>query len=240
MNKIIFHSNREYNLYIDKFYPEPISKNIPEWYHISEKYDKDSKGQIKKNWYNDGKLPSFKACPALLDLFLTGYTLKTPCDLLFYKSKGLINVKSPKGYEDFCAAREPMPGFETPYGYSEHHFHWFPQWSVELPDGYSAIYLNPVNHYNLPFITVAGIIDNDKVTSSGLMPFFLKENFEGIIKAGTPFVQIIPFKREDWKMELKMHNQEEIVERFINQGKTFRTPEGEVYKKKFWSRRKYQ
>jgi hypothetical protein len=240
MNKIIFHSDREYNSYIDKFYPEPTSKSIPKWYQETEKYEKNKNGIPKKHLFNNGKVFSFKACPALLDIFITGYLLKTPCDLYFYKNKNIINVKTPKGYEDFCAPREPMPDFETPHGYYDHHFHWYPQWSIELPEGYSALYLNPVNRYDLPFITVSGIIDNDKVTTSGLMPFFLKKDFEGIIKAGTPFVQIIPFKREDWSMELKMHSQEEIIERFINQGKTFRTPEGEVYKKKFWSKRKYQ
>ena len=204
MNKIIFHSNREYNSYINDFYPQPSAKLIPKWYSNADKYVKDPKtGEYVPN-YDGGKMPSFKACPAILDFFTSGYVFVTPCDLFFYKENNQILIKKPKGYEDFCAAREPMPGFETPYGYSEHHFHWFPQWSVELPDGYSAIYLNPVNHYNLPFITVAGIIDNDKVTTSGLMPFFLKKDFEGIIKAGTPFVQIIPFKREDWSMELKM------------------------------------
>ena len=40
MNKIIFHSNREYNSYIDKFYPEPTSKSIPKWYQETEKYEK--------------------------------------------------------------------------------------------------------------------------------------------------------------------------------------------------------
>jgi hypothetical protein len=33
-------------------------------------------------------------------------------------------------------------------------------------------------------------------------PFFLKKDFNGIIKAGTPIIQAIPFKRETWDMEV--------------------------------------
>ena len=42
MNKIIFHSNREYNLHIKDYYPEPTAKSIPEWYSSADKYVKDS------------------------------------------------------------------------------------------------------------------------------------------------------------------------------------------------------
>ena len=31
----------------------------------------------------------------------------------------------------------------------------------------------------------------------------MKEDFEGVIPAGTPIIQIIPFKRENWNSENK-------------------------------------
>jgi hypothetical protein len=240
MNKIIFHSNREYNLHIKDYYPESTYKVIPKWYSEADKYIKNPNTEEYALNYDGEKMPSFKACPAILDFFISGYVIKTPCDLFFYEKNGIMKVKSPEGYEDFCATRPPMPGFIVPNGYIESPFHWYPSWSPELPDGYSAIYLNPVNRYDLPFMTVSGIIDNDKLKTPGLMPFFLQKNFKGLIPAGTPFVQIIPFKREDWESELKIHNQEEIINRFAESSKEFRKPGGDVYKKYFWSRRKYK
>ena len=240
MNKIIFHSHREYNSYIKDFNPEPSAKIMPEWYTKASKYIKDPNTGKDIINYDGARTPSFKACPAVLDLFSTGYMMKTPCDLLFYEKNKLIYVKSPKGYEDFCGTRPKMPEFVSPYGYYEEPFHWYAPWAPELPNGYSAIYLNPVNHFDLPFYTVGGIIDNDKFNTPGLMPFFLKEGFLGVLPAGTPFIQIIPFKREDWESEIKLHNQEEILERFMKSSNSFRTINGGEYKKKFWSRRKYK
>jgi hypothetical protein len=239
-NKIIFHSNKLYNKVDSLENPEPSAKVVPQWYLDADIYAKDPRnGKYIPN-YDGGKLPTFKACPALLDLFTTGYVLKTPCDLEFYKEGKTIKVKVPKQYMGFCDTRPPMPGFEYPKGYSKNHFHWWPNWAPELPDGYSALYVNPLNNFGLPFITVAGIIDNDKFNTPGLMPFFLQEDFEGIIPAGTPYVQIIPFKRDDWEMSLKLHSSEELLERHKQSADTFRKPDGGVYKKSFWTRRKYK
>ena len=96
------------------------------------------------------------------------------------------------------------------------------------------------NHFNLPYITVAGIIDSDKVTNSGLLPFFLKTGFEGVVPAGTPIVQIFPFKREDWEMEYKFYTPEEIFEQTRENSLKFRDPNGGVYKRDYWEKRKYK
>ena len=239
-NKIIFHSNKNYNSLDSNENPEPSAKSMPNWYLDAEIYAKDPRnGKFIPN-YDGGKLPTFKACPAILDLFTTGYVLKTPCDLKFYKENNMFKVDVPAKYKDFCDSRPPMPGFKVPKGYAKSHFHWWPNWAPELPEGYSALYVNPLNNFGLPFITVAGIIDNDKFNTPGLMPFFLQEDFEGVVPAGTPYVQIIPFKRDDWEMDLKMHTPEEILERHKKSADTFRIPDGGIYKKSFWTRRKYK
>ena len=240
MNKIKFHSNREYNSYIKETYPEPAVKYIPDWYNNASRYVKNPYTGEDLMDYSGGKTLSFKTCPAIFDLFSTGYVFKTPCDIYFYKKNNETFVELPEGFKDFCAPRHPMPEFVVPQGYSEKHFHWFPNWSVELPKGYGAIYITPQNHFNLPFITVSGIIDNDKCSSAGLMPFFLKEGFTGLIEQGTPFVQIIPFKKEDWESEIVLYEQEEILDRYHKSGQEFRKPGGGVYKKLFWSRKKYK
>ena len=35
-------------------------------------------------------------------------------------------------------------------------------------------------------------------TSFGQYPFYINKDFEGLIPAGTPMYQMIPFKRESW------------------------------------------
>jgi hypothetical protein len=232
VNSIIFHSNRNYNDTNTIYHPSPTSKSIPKWFSDADMYIKDpNTGEDLKNYWNDGKALSFKGCPALMDIFTSGYVLKTPCDITFTNNNGLINVSVPSGYEDFCAARGPVGQLGKPNGYSDQHFHWFPNWAPELPEGYSALYTNPINNFQLPFLTVAGIIDHDKVNTPGLIPFFLQEGFEGTIPAGTPYIQIIPFQREEWEMSFKMHTPNEIMERFKVVAEKFRTEAGGVYKK---------
>ena len=67
----------------------------------------------------------------------------------------------------------------------------------------------------------------------------IENTFKGIIEKGTPIAQIFPFKREDWTSEEKMYTQEEILERHNFQANKFRVPEGGAYKKKVWSRKRY-
>lgn len=241
MNKITFHANRLYNKVSDKYHPALAKTLIPKWYSSADRYEKNlSNGEYYLN-NEGGKMLSFKACPALLDIFTSGYIYTTPCDLTFFKNgEGITVVKTEQGFEDFCDSRQPMPNFFVPEGYSENHFHWYPNWAPEVPEGYSAIYLSPINRFDLPFITTAGIIDNDKMNTPGLIPFFLRKDFEGVIPSGTPYLQIIPFKREDWKMDLKFYNYTEILERHNQQANLYRTKNGGEYKKHTWFRKRYE
>lgn len=240
MAKIIFHSNRIYNSTSKEYYPVSTKTQIAKWYSSADKYEKNHNGDYYLNQLG-GKLHSFKSCPALLDIFTAGYLYLTPCDLFFYKDEyGIPKVKTQKGFEDFCDSRIKMNGFETPHGYSEDHFHWYPNWAPGLPEGYSALYVSPINRFDLPFITTAGIIDNDKMNTPGLVPFFLRKDFEGIIPKGTPYLQIIPFKREDWEMETKHYTYNEILQRHKAQADLYRTKDGGSYKKHTWSRKRYE
>ena len=49
-------------------------------------------------------------------------------------------------------------------------------------------------------------------------------------------------KEKERKMLIDMmeDEQEKIVERFMKSSETFRKPGGDVYRKKFWTRRKYK
>jgi hypothetical protein len=239
-NKIVFHSAKVYNKADGTNGPVPAANSVPTWWKDADKYIKDPNGEAYVNPSGEGKVMSYKSCPAMLDTFTSGYMLRTPCDIEFYLKRGRVKAKLPIGFEDLVGEREPMGGFETPPGFDERHFHWYLNWAPELPEGYSSLYLQPINHFNLPYITVAGIIDSDKVTNSGLLPFFLKSGFTGLVPAGTPIVQVFPFKREDWEMEYKFYTQEELFEKHKQNSITFRQPEGGVYKRDFWQRRKYK
>lgn len=220
--------------------PEPTQKHIPEWYRKADRYYKQPDGEPYRQ--QDGSMMlTWKSCPALFDVLATGYVFRTPCDVEFYKndnSKISVKVSDPK-MQHFCSERPPMPEFMNPLGYYEDHFAWWPDWAVELPKGYSGLYTNPLMRYDLPFHTPPGIVDNDKVNLSGLVPFFIAKGFEGIIPAGTPYLQLIPFKREDWQSELIIESDSTIYQKNTDNSKKYRLPDGGVYKNTVWEKREY-
>ena len=221
--------------------PTSMIKLIPQWY---KKADKFFVNPVTNEYYiaaDKGKIPTWKSCPAIFDIFATGYAYLTPCDIEFFiNEKGIIDSKtSDKRYQDFCTPRIPMPEFYQPDGYYENHFAWMPDWGVKLPDGYSALYINPSNNFGLPFLITEGIIDNDKVNFPGSMPFFVKDGWTGVLPAGTPYAQIIPFKREDWTSSYHFDDEKTILEKYNQNSSFYRVPNGGVYKNQVWEKRKY-
>ncbi len=224
--------------------PGPALKTIPEWYKNADRFAQNP--MTGKPWEmpnGGGKIPTWKACPAVYDIMGSGYMYKTPCDIEFYEDQyGQIQVKVlDEKNKDFIQERMPMPQFKNPHGYHEKHFAWWADWAVELPEGYSALYSQPFNRFELPFLTTNGIIDNDKVHLPGTMPFFIAKGFTGIIPAGTPYAQILPFKRENWESEVvSSFNPMEMMAKNHENSAKYRVPDGGVYQREVWERRKYE
>ena len=223
--------------------PKPTIKTLPEWYRKADRFAINP--HTNEHWQDPmigGKVPTWKACPAIFDVMGTGYVYRTPCDIEFYEDGGRLKVKvSDPRQKDFIQVRPPMYQFTPPMGYHEAHFAWWADWSVEVPEGYSVLYSQPFNRFELPFLTTSGVIDNDKVNLPGTMPFFVVKGFTGVIPAGTPYAQMLPFKREDWQSEVddKISHRDMSLKNDKNSRK-YRVPDGGVYQKEVWERRVYE
>lgn len=163
----------------------PMAQMIPNWYKESERWIGDS--------------PGMKHCVPFLEALKIGYSMCLAQDIYFEKTE-LGTIVRYKHEPQVVASRppfstDPMP---APSGYDDEHFIWQTQTAVHIPEGYSAIFTHPLNRFDLPFITLTGVVDGDFFVHGGNIPFYLKNGFEGEIPAGTPIIQIIPFKREDW------------------------------------------
>ena len=253
-NIAIFRSFRPWLNKQSKSVPAPTQSVIPSWYKDADRFAKMSNGEYykapkelcpfpKEGTTDDyGKVPTWKACPAIMDAFSTGYVFKTPCDLVFVKNdQGIITVKNEDPmHQDFCIPRSPMPQFEHPQGYYKNHFAWYSDWGLELPEGYSALFMTPMNRFDLPFLNTTGVVDSDKVHLLGTFPFFIVDGWEGTIPAGTPYLQVLPFKREDWNHKVEILNQTQIYDKMVDNMQFYRKPDGGIYKNKVWSRREYK
>jgi hypothetical protein len=62
----------------------------------------------------------------------------------------------------------------------------------------------------------------------------------GILPAGTPYAQMMPFKREDWGSEYVEESGMSIVNKNAKNSQKYRVPNGGVYLKDVWEKRKYE
>jgi len=215
--------------------PKNASMYIPDWY-------KNQKNEYRKNpkFTQDGKLEntSIKMCMPFLDSFTNGYIQETWCDIYVEKNKndGSINFyhsTSPK----IMGVRNVASTEQYNEEYYPYEFHWHIEWINKTPKGYSALITHPMNRLDLPFTTMYAIIDSDSYhhAPSGNLQFLIKNNFEGIIPAGTPMYQVIPIKREDWNKKEIEHNLESEKRLRKQQSKFF-----EFYKNNFWQRKRFE
>ncbi len=61
--------------------------------------------------------------------------------------------------------------------------------------------------------------------------------FSGMIPAGTPIVQVIPFKREPWEMQIGGQRE---IEEANSVGRRHATKIFNIYRSLFWSRKEFK
>jgi hypothetical protein len=220
--------------------PEPLSKNIPEWYKLQKSYMNNDKTPQDGNQ----KL-TVKKCQAIFDVISMGYTLKSPYDIyidtsdgekLKYDLAGKVGPRRPltgtHGKEQF----DEMP--IDPDFYVRDLLRLNMIWLIKTQPGYSCLFINPMLSDSSPLMAVPGVIDTDEFYPSGLFSFFVKKNYKGIIKKGTPLLQVIPFKREDYSHEIIKDM--DINNKLDEQSFQIRTVFNSGYKSIFWKKKKYK
>lgn len=174
----------------------PAKKAMPDWYKDALLYNNGGKDFSIK----DGNM-TFKGCSPFMDSFTTGYiaTLWQSVEVLTREDGSKDMTWNLSEYPVIkVRPSETNPTLAVPAGHSEQQFAWISPYAIKTPPGYSALITHPLNRHDLPFTTLSGVVDSDSVLGPGSLPFFIRQDFEGIIPAGTPIFQILPFKRDDW------------------------------------------
>jgi hypothetical protein len=195
MNKIVF-TNTTDDDFITK--PKPSSHVIPDWYKQTESYRGGTKGLTERLNTNG----TIKKCMPVFDAMTAGYILSTAADIF---------VKQENGKPVFYWSNHNMIEFHE---FSQGGLHpsiqdqdgdlpkFINHWAIKTPKGYSTLFVAPFHRKEI-FAIFPGVVDTDEFNTPVNFPFMLKDlTFEGVIPAGTPIVQVIPFKRESWQMEL--------------------------------------
>lgn len=194
-----------------------------------------------------------KRCIPILDAMTMGYHLVTTVDYEFKKSEktGEYHFTGPaEMIKDKPISMHSLAQLSTltmTDDYIPYAFKWANTWTIKTPPGYSILFTNPLNQRDLPFHIFDGVVDTDKFFMPVLFPFLMKSGFEGVIPAGTPVVQVIPFKRDDWKMVVTTETNDSMMVNYQQERNLYESgrydkegkPLGGMYKRDYRSKKKY-
>jgi len=244
--KIQFLARPEY-VDLKAFHPKPIKVNIPQWFKELE-HTKEKR--------------TIKGCIPFLDSLTSGYSLYTPQDIsiehnMHNEKTGERDSFSKFSYEALKDWVNSMGlnlntnngdvhpinqvGDKCPFAHENKHLPFYKilnPWIIKTPPGYSCLFTTPLNNSDDRFFTLSGIVDTDTYTLPVNFPIVLNgdkyPSLNTLIKAGTPYVQVIPFKRDEWQMEIGYTKQDphitvlSLSRWFIHQYKNI------FWKKKSW------
>jgi len=251
----MFDKEIEFSTHEDYFslkedFPVPIKTNIPEWY---------------KKLNHTVELKTIKGCMPFLDSLTAGYLLKIPQDFRLRHNVDNIDNQGKKikdsfqtfGLHDFyqhltakvlnfnstidthsIAQLEGSPFIEKNKNLPFYKI--INPWKIITPKGYSCLFVPPLNNADDRFSIIPAIVDTDSHPIEINFPIVINGEkypvLETTIKKGTPYVQIIPFKRDSWKMSLKPRTEKEIKNSRLFYGLKLIN----IYKDKYWNKKSWK
>ena len=232
MSEIIFYPK---NKLVKEIVPPPQPVTIPGWFKDIPLYND---GSSKLNVENGTPNYSAKICVPFTDSFQTGYVFTTWTDIQVKKVNGETRFTWGSTEPDLAVVESRVAAKGIPFlkGFEPYTFAWTSQWGIQTPKGYSCLFTHPLNRHDLPFYTTSGVMDTDKWGIWGNQPFAIQDDWEGVIEAGTPLIQAIPFKRENWTSKIDETLGEWGIYQNIRRGGKFRG----YYKHNSWERKSFK
>jgi len=188
--------------------PAPYSarKLMPDWY----------KALPMKNGtgFNQSTL---KRCPPFLDAMVTGWIIPLAADIWIRSNEDCSHIqydtKYPRpmieNHSDWQVTSDKCPAPHLP----KPPMKFMNYWAINCPKGYSLLFVPPLNRPDTRFTCFSGMVDCDGYFEFVNFPFVWNEpNFDGILPAGTPLVQVIPIKRDTLfkDFDIKTFNEEDF------------------------------
>ena len=179
---------------VEFFSPKPANKVVPEWYRDLPTW--------KKNPFEGVDAPTIKNCMPAQDMLLAGY-------IIFNTYELTLVPESKTKYQEFQAICPHRPHISSHHheqmpvsiaGEKKHYFKVAQPWIIKTPPGYSCIIQQPFYHFEQRYQILPAIVDTDQHDLNIEIPGFLLSDEPVKIESGAPFIQVIPFKREDWTM----------------------------------------
>lgn len=203
---------------IKNFKPVLASEVQPDWWKKS-KVQEIVRGRIRH---------TIRSCPAMEDWLKMGYYIVSSRDIKVHIGSSDEDVGSEICFADdieggeYSSPSHPRDQFGEVFNFLgkdvapvRDAFKMRNPWNITTPEGYSVFYLDPFLHQSPYFAVWPGILDTDtfnKNIDNAQVIFYPKVDHSFIIEKGTPLVQIIPFRREEWHATYQLRSHKSFIE----------------------------
>ena len=202
--------------------PYPAGRAVPQWL-------KDMPPGA------DDAVRTVKRCPPFLEAMMAGYIIPVAVDITLTRRGNELNV-------DMTPMDFPLLGTQHPDEFPGAPFNNTPvlklisPWIIKTPPGYSTLFIQPLNHFHVNIMPLAGLVETDTFYRPVAFPtlVLMPPESQLILKAGTPLVQAIPVPREAWRGRSGAwdHALMTQVENELNANH-------HLYKEKHWQKKSY-
>jgi len=205
--------------------PMPASQNVPTWLKQMPAEVPSADGGPSIN--------TVKKCTPFLEALTGGYLIPLVADATFEMEATnlrilcdlpIIEAHHPEQLHQTPAAGMPIVKFRS-------------TWIIKTPPGYSCLFVQPLNRFDLPFQILSGVVETDSYYREVHFPSLclLRPGQSVTVKKGTPIAQLYPIKRESWR---SVYSKTEVDRRNIEEDEFHR--DMHYYRTANWRRKDYK
>jgi hypothetical protein len=147
-----------------------------------------------------GAASTIKLCAPFLDSMTLGFVIPLAADVEFATNEDASEVTFSSSFHRPLVERHSpaqINGAQHP-AFPKPPLKFMNYWAVRVPQGFSVLFVPPLNRPDPRFECLSGLVDCDKYFEFVNFPFiFHAKNYRGVVAAGTPLVQAIPLRRSD-------------------------------------------
>jgi hypothetical protein len=209
--------------------PKPAHKFIPDWYKQTDMHP-----------FKDAPLDkSVRACMPFMEALTFGWIVPVPTDISITRSSDGVEITWES--EEFKVMgshdKQQVGGDAFPHDGEILKFNL--PYTLRTPEGVSTLYMPPLNRVETRFRPFSGVVETDiYVNETNIPALLLDDEFEGVIEAGTPLVQVIPFERDSLVNESKTRIATDEEEELIGRTRKAVPAVDAYYKEEVWEPKK--
>lgn len=200
----------------------PIQKSssfIPRWFKDIKDYIEIPAVHERNKRHYFGKKGStakqhtagtVKRCPAIIDLLTEGFIIPMWTDFLIQRDLEVLEWDNRSfAYGIEFHSKEQIKGWNLKKTDFPEAVKFVNPWRIYTPPGYSVLFMAPIYQFENRFTVLPGIVETDSYHHINF-PSIWHTTKDAIIERGTPFIQVIPFKRENWDIDVSQMTETDI------------------------------